>query len=74
MYKSPSHKNRYPLNYTSLSSCLSTRDVQSDGQSLTVKALVGINLLDDCGFGLLTFGFVDTRIDFEQAIEKFLRV
>jgi hypothetical protein len=37
---------------------------------LTAQASVGRNLLDSCWFGLLAFGFVDTRIDFEQAIEK----
>ena len=31
-------------------------------------------MLDNCGFGLLVFGFVDIRIDFGQKIEKFLRV
>ena len=40
---------------------------------MTQEALVKINLLDNCGFGLIAFGLVDTMIDFEQVIEKVLR-
>jgi len=42
--------------------------------NLDSRSISWNKLLDGCGFGLLTFAFGDTRIDFEQAIEKFLRV
>ncbi len=41
---------------------------------MTAEALVEINLLDNCEFDLLVFGFSDTMVVSEQAIEKFMRI